>query len=219
MRKTLTAETFDPEEDVRLVYPNFLYNVIPLLSRLAPEKSTLNSSKYSATKLLNSLSVEEKALYKFLYSAKTSAISKIPQTRATSVSSAVPLVLLSYKEHYGVSYNSWDREDPLLPYLLTENLAWLCKPEPYEFLKFSENDLRAEFLYQASTDSELNRTAYKLSKTSDEEFNRLPKYQRMMLLKTWVYAPEIAHANMISDVYDWDLSPEPRTSVSVIAPW
>ena len=219
MRKTLSIETFDPEEDVRVVYPNFLYNVIPLLARLAPQKSTLNSSKYSATKLLNSLSIEEKALYKFLYSAKTSEISKIPQTRATSVSSAVPLVLLAYKEHYGVSYNSWDREDPLLPYLLTENLAWLCKPATYEFLNFSETTLRTELLYQASTDSVLNRTAYKLSKTSDEQFNRLPKYQRMMLLKTWIYAPEIAHANMICDVYDWDLAPERLSDVSVIAPW
>lgn len=219
MPKTLTVETFSPTENHKVVYPNFLYNVIPLLSRLVPEKSDADPTKYSATKLLNSLTNSEKTLFKFLYHAKTSEISKLPQTRAASVSSAVPLVLLAYRERYGISYNSWDRTDKLLPYLLTENLAWLCNPEPYEFTIFSKASMIEEFLYQASSDSIVPQNTYKLSKTSDELFNSLPKYQRMMLLQTWLYAPNIAHQNMITDIYDWDRPPDTLPSIQTLAPW
>lgn len=219
MPKTLTVETFNPLVNIKVVYPNFLYNVIPLLNRLAPEKSDANPTKYSATKLLNSLTNSEKTLFKFLYKAKTSEILRGTQIAQASVSSAVPLVLLAYRERYGVSYNSWDRTDKLLPFLLTENLAWLCKPEPYEFTEYSKASMLEEFLYQASTDSIVPQNTYKLSKTSDEQFNSLPKYQRMMLLQTWLYAPGVAHANMITDVLDWDKAPEAAPSVQTLAPW
>lgn len=219
MPKTLTVETFSPTANVKVVYPRFLYNVIPLLSRLAPEPADVNPGKYSATKLLKSLTNPEKTLFKFLYSVKTSEVLRGTQIAQPSISSAVPLVLLAYRERYGVSYNSWDRTDPLLPYLLTENLAWLCKPATYEFTTYSKSSLIKELLYQASTDSIVPQSTYKLSKTSDEQFNSLPKYQRMMLLQTWLYSPGVAHENMITDIYDWDRAPEASPSIQTLAPW
>jgi hypothetical protein len=219
MPKTLTVETFDPTQDIKLTYPNFLFNVIPLLSRLAPEKSDSNPEKYSATKLLKSLSAKEKALYKFVTTTNYSKMSKTPQIREPSVSSAVPLILLAYKQNYNVSYNSWDRTDPWMEYLLPEKLRWLVSPLTVSIDLESRELLLSEFLTEQKSGIVQPRTAYKLSKTSNSEFNRLPAYQRMMLLQTWLYAPEIAHANMITNIYDWDQAPEVLPTVQTLAPW
>ena len=219
MPKTLTVETFDPEQDIRVVYPNFLFNVIPLLSRLVPEKSDANPTKYSATKLLKSLSAKEKALYKFVTTTNYSKMSKTPQIREPSVSSAVPLILLAYKQNYNVSYNSWDRTDPWLEFLLPEKLRWLVSPLGVSINLESRELLLSEFLTEQKSGVVQPRTAYKLSKTSSTEFNRLPAYQRMMLLQTWLYAPDIAHENMITDILDWDRPPEATPSIQTLAPW
>lgn len=219
MPKTLTVETFDPTQDIKLVYPNFLYNVIPLLSRLVPEKSDSDPTKYSATKLLKSLSAKEKALYKFVTTTNYSQISKTPQIREPSVSSAVPLILLAYKQNYNVSYNSWDRTDPWLEFLLPEKLRWLCHVVDYEIEVQDLELLLSEFLTEQKSGIVQPRTAYKLSKTSSSEFNRLPAYQRMMLLQTWLYAPDIAHVNMITDILDWDRPPDTVPSIQTLAPW
>jgi hypothetical protein len=219
MPKTLTVETFDPTQDIKLTYPNFLFNVIPLLSRLVPEKSDSDPTKYSATKLLKSLSAKEKALYKFVTTTNYSQMSKTPQIREPSVSSAVPLILLAYKQNYNVSYNSWDRTDPWMEYLLPEKLRWLVSPLTVSIDLESRELLLSEFLTEQKSGIVQPRTAYKLSKTSNSEFNRLPAYQRMMLLQTWLYAPEIAHANMITNIYDWDQAPEVLPTVQTLAPW
>jgi len=213
--QTLSIDNFD-RLDLKKTCPDFLYNVLPLL---ATHKPTLTSQGYSASKLFEVLSARELALYKFVYTMRYSSISKTPQTTRPDVCSAVPLVLLAYKQYHNIRYSAWDRTDSYFHYLLNHNLSWIgtasqLTPESFDI---ADDLLLSRFLTTSTTGIIEPRTTYRTARTDCEQFDRLPKYQRMMYLQTWVYSPEIVHANMIVRIDDLDYASS--TNSKKLTPW
>lgn len=222
-------------------YPAFAYNVMPFLAIQPPIKNAegkvsasaivakLKSSSYSApygeadwddSKIPGTKILE---IWKFLHYCKTKDYHSGRQTAHADISSGVPLVLYAYKHQYNIPYNAWDRSDPLLVMLLTDNLKWLVQPDgrsPSELVPegLDLRDLTEQFLTTGTTGIINGVTNPKASLTTNKEFNNLPKYMRYMLLQTWIYHPSVRHENMITDWDDWDAVRPARGFEGVIAP-
>lgn len=225
MRKTLTAQNLQTInlQTVKSQYPEFLHHVQPFLAAVKLEN-------YSASKLFEILREDDNHLVqghgyvrgrkileiiRFLHETAYSDICSKTQIRNASISSAVPIVLASYRTQRGVGYNSWDREDPYMQFLLPQHLSWLLNPQPVADC-FS---LLEDFLTNRTT-GEINPvTHHKSAKTGVLEFDSLPKYQKYMYLQTWIYHPGVRHADMITDWADWDALRPSRHGTQLAKPW
>lgn len=219
------------EMGVSKVYgQKFAWNILPFLAVQKPE---LVDGKYSASSITDKLKVSEYSftetdswskakvdrklsgmvilsLWQFFYKELAKSWMVTPQTKETAIASGVPLVLFAYKHIHGINYNSWNRSDPNLRYLLTENLKWLLNPAPIpdELPPFDE--LRERFLTTGTTGVVNDVISPKASRIPEyKDFNNLPKYQRYMYLQTWIYHPSIRSENMITDWNDWDVQSPP----------
>lgn len=219
-------------------YPAFAYNVLPFLAIQPPIKNDegkvsatsiitkLKSSSYSApygeadwddSKISGTKILE---IWKFLHYCKTKEYSIGRQTANTDISSGTPLVLYAYKHQYNIPYNAWDRSDPLLVMLLTDNLSWLVQPNLRELVPegLDLRDLTEQFLTTGTTGIINGVLNPKASLTNNPKFNNLPKYMRYMLLQTWIYHPSVRSKNMITDWDDWDAERPARGFEGILAP-
>lgn len=220
--------------DIKKVYPAFAWNILPFLAIQKPTKNS--NGKYSATSILNALKIKDYAikadetrdpwgntlevqalsgsvilsLWQFFYSTNPKEWLTKPQNKEPAIASGVPIVLYAYKHQHGIMYNEWDREDPALRLMLTENLAWLLNPPEIPEGLPDIKSLQEEFLKTGTTGIVNPPTNPKASYTSDKRFNQLPKYQRYMYLQTWLYHPSIRSDNMITDWNDWDTPAVPH---------
>lgn len=202
-------------------YPNFAYHILPYLAIQRPTRN--ESGKFSASSVVSKLKASDYSapygeadwddakipgkkileIWKFLHLCKAKDYMVASQVKATDVCSGVPLVLYAYKHQHDINYNDWDRSDPNLAMMLTSNLRWLlgdCAMSEITDIK----TLTEEFLTTASTGVVNSVTNPKASHTTNNEFNKLPKYMRYMYLQTWIYHPSIRSKNMITDWNDWD---------------
>lgn len=226
------------EMGVSKVYgQKFAWNILPFLAIQKPE---VVDGKYSASSVIDKLKVTEYSFYEtdswskakieqklhgmvilslwqFFYKELAKSWMVTPQTKETAIASGVPIVLWAYKHIHGINYSSWNRKDPNLRYLLTENLKWLRDPQPIPADIPPFNELREMFLTTGTTGAVNEVTSPKASRIPEyKEFNNLPKYQRYMYLQTWIYHSSIRSENMITDWEDWDAQREPVDSSDML---
>jgi hypothetical protein len=212
----------------KLYGSKFVWNLLPFLAIQKPQKTA--EGKYSAKSIINRLATEEYtvpdndgwdfeatisgktilALWKFFYTQSPKQWLTTSQTKNTSIASGTPIIMYAYKHQHNIPYNAWDRRDPNLRYLLTENLKWLLDPPPIPEELITEStltfhEMREHFLTTGTTGVVNSPTNPKASMVPGlKEFNKLPKYQRYMYFQTWIYHPSIRSDNMITDWDDWD---------------
>ena len=138
------------------------------------------------------------------------------QGKKPQYSSAVPLTMAALKEHQGIKYNEWNKEDPSIVYFLGSGLKGLYDMQKIEPLALTSEDVhkyRSIGMTYSSGKKEGTTeppTAWKLNKLDlvPTDVHRNDMINRM-LLQTWVFNAELRHTNMILDPWDWDLVPEP----------
>lgn len=202
-------------------FPSFVYHVLPYLAIQRPTRS--ESGKFSASSVVSRLKAGDYSapygeadwddskipgtkileLWKFFHLCKAKDYMAQSQVKATDVCSGVPIVLYAYKHQHDINYNDWDRSDPCLPMMLTQDLRWLVQPPPMPEID-DIKELTEQFLTTGTTGIINPVTNPKASLTTHTEFNKLPKYMRYMYLQTWIYHPSIRSKNMITDWDDWD---------------
>ena len=163
------------------------------------------------------------ALWKFLCITNRSSILQDSQTKAPSLSSAVPLILWAYKHQHNVPYEAWS-SNPIVKSILGKDLAclvdvkeWDCPWDDSQIAEIRNVALKElkTGVRQQDTSNKLNKVGAKLPTCAS--FDELPKMVRYMVLQTWIYHPSIRKDTMITDWKNWDsLKPSIYANSSVI---
>lgn len=145
----------------------------------------------------------------FIYLVARSKLVKRKQTENPRWSTMVPLFLLAAREHRGVSYNDWDRDDPSLKYLMGKALAPILDLNVEEYNRLKDYDVATlrEAAYTYASGPKVGTmhpiTGYKTTWKVD-----LPGTVKLMILQAWVCHVSIRTDEMILDPHDWDLMPD-----------
>lgn len=135
-------------------------------------------------------------------------------------SEAVPLVLSAFKEHRGVSYQSWDWNDPMMEVLVGNKIwsSYLDDIHPWdqsELMAFRELGLRVRTGKNAGGIRSL--TSYlPWGGVTNQTFKDLSVLTKYMITQTWVYHPSIRHPLMICDWGSPDTLPPPLVSQDIL---
>ncbi len=204
------------QQSFKKVALNYLPKLYPCLAVVKP--ATNDEGKYLASSIFEFLKDETwleaekikftssqiKTYMRYFHVTNTSEYISA-QTKTTRYSCAVPIVLAAYRQTRGIKYSSWDTEDPYFARLLGPTMQPLLDFElPREFSVEELIDLRPLALPEDAAP-----TAYRLRHTGCQEFDKLPKNVRHMLLQTWIYHPTVRHADMVCSLEDWDFLPPP----------
>jgi len=205
-------------------HPNFLRIIQPFLS--APTILKDNSGKYTFTSFVDSVkslpevialdtgdTMSKAFLLKLLGMFQKHSRSDYyegTQTKHPSISAAVPLVLYAYRENKRIKYEDWNWNEPVknaMGAILGKALEDIVQ-YVHHVPNFDLPTLREE-ARKSSKGTLLNTKTIYQAKTSDPEFNALPKNLKFMLLQWWIWHPGIRHEAMIMDLNNLDNMPEP----------
>jgi hypothetical protein len=133
-------------------------------------------------------------------------------------SQLVPLMLLAWKQQFGINYSAWQN---------SQRLELVLEPKLYEMVNLSAEQreivcgLGSEQLLELRDHGLWNSRAQKLkSATSTWALSRvagtplagLPKLTQTILTQIWLAHPTKRNSNMILDPLNWDKIPPPLVS-------
>jgi len=152
------------------------------------------------------------SLIGFFYYYPTSCIILESQIKST-YNSSTPVFLYAQRLYNDVMYNSWDRKDPQLKFLLGCGISIVLAD--YKFPSISPDKWETARVKSVTTSKgeRCDFTAYKANKISagtnygenwEKEIDALPRLLKHMYLETWIFANPVTSA--ISDLDDWDIN-------------
>jgi succinate dehydrogenase flavin-adding protein (antitoxin of CptAB toxin-antitoxin module) len=133
-------------------------------------------------------------------------------------SQLVPLLLLAWKQQYGIPYNAWRG---------CERLDLVLEPKLYEMVNLSGEqleviaDLGSEQLLELRDRGLWNNKAQKTKSATSTwaltgimgtPLGKLPKLTQTILTQIWLAHPTKRNTNMILDPLNWDNIPAPLVS-------
>jgi len=130
-------------------------------------------------------------------------------------SALVPLFLAAFKKYQDIPYSSWTN----FKGLIDQDLYNAMHAEIPQYTVDELLERRAEGSTVRSGDkagtvkNPISTTS--IIKTSDEEFDKLPRLAKIMLCQVWLAHPSIRNSYMILDPTDWDSMPKPLISDQV----
>ena len=181
-------------------------DIMETFSRLKSCKYDYEGEEILGTQIL--------ALWNFLLNTNRSSILKESQTKHTSLSAAVPLILYAYKLVHDTPYEAWS-SNPLVGDILGKDIDFLAHEDVRNFeCPWNEEALKhirtialtenARDLRMPDTSNKMNKLKSKYTEEASEIFDPLPKLMKYMVLQTWVYHPSIRSDRMITDWKNWD---------------
>lgn len=131
-------------------------------------------------------------------------------------SSLVPLALSAFKKFRGVTYDEWDFTDEYINVFVDKELL----RSVYVPVDFSKEELLA-FREKASIIKTTNairssNQMYQIYSVDDPIFDKLPNLTKVMLLQTWIAAPNLRNELQILNPNDLDNIPEPLLDTQIV---
>ncbi len=132
-------------------------------------------------------------------------------------SALVPLFLAAFKKYQNIPYSKWVH----LQDLIDQDLLAAMKAETPEYTVDELLERRVEGSTIRSGDKAGNiknpLSTTSLTKTGDDEFDKLPRLAKIMLTQCWLAHPSVRNEYMILDPNDWDNMPKPLIDGDVFA--
>jgi hypothetical protein len=140
------------------------------------------------------------------------------QVNNAQYSQLVPLLLLAWKQQYGIAYSQWQT---------ATDLSMVLEPKLWEMVNLSDDQrevvlslgsselvaLRDKGLRNAKTEGQKSATStWALTGILDTPLALLPKLTQSVLTQIWLAHPTKRNANMILDPLNWDRIPPPLVS-------
>lgn len=131
-------------------------------------------------------------------------------------SSLVPLALSAFKKFRGVTYDEWDFTDPQINVFVDKELL----RSVYIPVDFSKEELLSfrdiASIIKTTNAVRSSNQMYQIYSVDDPIFDKLPNLTKVMLLQTWIAAPNLRNPLQILNPNDLDNIPEPLLSTQIV---
>lgn len=164
---------------------------------------------------------KQRVLWKFSRLQRSELVPS--QVKFPEYSKLVPLIILAARDYHKIPYSAWQGVD---------NLNLILEPDLLEALDIEGIDdlygLGSERLLQireyglmtksgnSKGSSKNPLTTWALTGVQDTELGGLPKLTQTILCQIWCAHPQQRHKNMILDLRNWDVMPEPLLSTEIL---
>jgi len=135
---------------------------------------------------------------------------------------AVPLILAALKEYKDIDYSSWDWTDPARIEFLDKDMYDYSKTfyteYPFtkdELLEYQTNARTFKTGQKAGTMRAVGSTTL-ITKTSNPDFDSLPRLAKLALCQTWIFHPSKYNKFMITNPLNLDSPAAPLVDAEVV---
>lgn len=142
------------------------------------------------------------------------------QTKAPHYSQLVPLLLLAWRQAWGIPYSHWQNH-PRLPWILEPKLleATQLSGTQRELVLGLGRDQILEYrqlgLQDRSGKPKQPQSTWKLNNLGIAGWSELPPLTQTIVAQCWLAHPQLRSPNMILDPINWDNQPQPLVAGEV----